>query len=49
MLNDAEIEEFYQKFTVIREKTYLERYGQYLNKDEQKQVTAQMTNLANTG
>ena len=34
VLSDEDIEEYYQRFTTIREKTYLERYGKYLNQSE---------------
>ena len=49
VLSDDDIEEYYQKFTRIREQTYLERYGQYLTSQEQQEVNEQMTTLAHTG
>jgi anaerobic magnesium-protoporphyrin IX monomethyl ester cyclase len=49
VLTEEDIEEYYQKFTTIREQTYMKRYGQYLNNDEKDQVNNQMVTLASTG
>ena len=49
ILSPADIEEYYQKFTHLREQSYLERYGQYLNDTGQQTVNHQMTDIAQTG
>ena len=49
VLSAADIEEYYQKFTLLRERSYLERYGQYLNDTGQQTVSEQMTDIAQTG
>ena len=48
-LTPEDIEEFYERFTRVREQNYFDRYGIYLNKEAEAAVTQQMNDCAKNG
>ena len=48
-LRPEDIEHYYQKFTQIREQTYLKRYGQYLSSSQKDELTDIMEDSAQKG
>ena len=49
VLTQHDIDLYYQKFTQIREDTYLKRYGQYLSSEHREKVNAIMEDSAQKG
>ena len=48
-LTPEDIEEFYERFTRVREQNYFDRYGIYLTKEAEASVTQQMNDCAKNG
>jgi hypothetical protein len=49
VLRQEDIDRYYQKFTQIREETYLNRYGKYLSSDQKEEVGDIMESSAQKG
>ena len=49
VLTPEDIEEYYERFTRLREQNYFERYGQYLTPEGKDSVTKHMNKMAETG
>jgi anaerobic magnesium-protoporphyrin IX monomethyl ester cyclase len=49
VLTPEDIEEYYERFTRLREQNYFEKYGQYLTPEGKDSVTKQMNKMAETG
>ena len=48
-LSNADIDEYYQRFTTIREQGFLQQYGQYIDDSGKKELTRQIDYIAATG